>query len=159
MIELPRPTHDHLDTPEWRIHAERALAWSGNPHRDQIRRKAEDEIRKRIGEIVEPLGFQLTESGHGWERSRGLRTCGIYIQNSKYGDRCFFNLSKRCRFKLLSIFVMSPMHKRLGAFYDPGYDRVGEPGALFFYDIDDLPHYVDQAMDVLRRKAVPWLLE
>ncbi len=49
--------------------------------------------------------------------------------------------------------------QRLGHFYDTGYDRVGEPGSLYYYDIELFPGYVDQAMEVIEKKAIPWLLE
>ena len=159
MIELPEPDHSHLDTPEWRAYAERMQAWTMNPEKDRIRRQAKAEIERRVNAIVAPLGFiPIQKGGTGWEISKWLKVRGIYIQPSHYGNRCFFNLSKSYRLRLLDRLSMNEEHKRLGRFYDHGYDRVGEPGSLFYWDVDEFPQYVDDAMDVLAKQAIPWLL-
>ena len=55
MVELPEPNYEHLNSPEWRDHADRMLAWFNNPDRAKVRRTAKNVIAKRVAEVVELL--------------------------------------------------------------------------------------------------------
>jgi len=151
--------YSHIDTPEWQEHAKRSREWFDNPLKVKARRAAKNEIKKRVGSIVEPLGFSSVARGTGWELDKRLVIRGIYVQPSRSGDRCYFNLSKKSKYRGMEIFGAKRQVKRLGKFYASGYDRVGEPGSLYYYDVERYPHYVDEAMDVIARQAIPWLLQ
>ena len=146
---------ERQESPEWLEHAERARAWFDCPDKSKKRTAAKQVLRKRVGEIVEPLGFRFTERGIGWEMKKRFVTRGIYLQPSKSGDRCYFNLAKVPNNRFIGVREV----KRLGHFYEAGYDRVGEPGSLFYYDIELLPRYVEHAMEVMEKQAIPWLLK
>ncbi len=81
-------------SPEWLEHAERARAWFESPDKRKKRAAAKKEITKRVSEIVVPVGFMCTERGIGWEIKKRFVTRGIYLQPSRSGDRCFFNLAR-----------------------------------------------------------------
>ena len=147
----------HTASPEWLAHVERATAWFENPEKNKIRAAAKRVIKKRIEDVVMPIGFSPTERGTGWELKKRLVTRGIYVQASRSGDRCYFNIAKQFKFKFR--FVNTSEVKRLGHFYDTGYDRVGEKGSLYYYDVEQFPHYVDQVINVIEKKVIPWLLK
>lgn len=149
--------HTHLDLPEWLEHSKRATAWFNNPEKNKIRAKAKRIIKKRIGEIVEPLGFSPIEYGTGWEIKKFFVRRGIYIQASQSGDCCYFNFAKTVKYK--GRFLGKREVKRLGYFYEGDYDRVGERGSLYYYDVEHFPMYIELALDVIEKQAVPWLIK
>lgn len=146
---------DHTQSPEWLEHTERAKAWFENPEKNRIRTAAKRVIKKRIEDVVIPAGFSPTERGTGWELKKRLVTRGIYVQASRGGDRCYFNIAKQFKFR----WVNTSEVKRLSHFYDTEYDRVGDKGSLFYYDVEQFPRYVDQVVNVIEREVIPWLLK
>jgi len=151
--------HSHLDTPEWHEYAERSKAWYLNSKRDKIRRAAKKEIKNRVSEILLPFGFKQTSKGTGWEIGKRFLIRGLYVQASRSGDRCYFNLARRPKYSFTKVSFNTKTSIRLGTFYENKNERVGEVGSLFYYDIEEFPQYVDQAMNVIKEQAVPWLLK
>jgi hypothetical protein len=157
---IDSPHHNRIGSAQWQDHVERKKTWAEIPKskRDKIRTAAKKRIKQRISEVVRPFDFKQTKKGTGWVIVTRLKIRGIYLQPSQSGDRLYFNLSKQYRFSLLQMLTMKLEIKRLGHFHDTPYDQVGEPGSLYYYDIEQSSQYVDEAMTVLVEKAIPWLL-
>ena len=145
----------HTDNPKWLKHTELSRAWFENPDKNKIRAAAKRVIKKRINDIVEPAGFSPSEHGTGWELKKRFVTRGIYVQPSKGGVCCYFNIARKYRYQ----FMGPGKVLRLQHFYKAEYDRVGDPGSLNYYDIEQFPKYVDEVMEVIETQVVPWLLK
>ena len=108
-----------------------------------------------ITAIATPLGY--VQSGTNWARSTVAGRSVINLQRNRYGWDCTLNL------RFLTPDGTSPQHGFWADSDDIGLDRFHLPtdgpatGNLVYLDIHADPSTLDQSMQILRDRALPWL--
>ncbi|MFD1880204.1 hypothetical protein [Paracoccus pacificus] len=110
-------------------------------------------IGDRIEAILAPAGF--TRKGNLWKRRGWWFNLSIELQRSRLGHDAWVNLAATPRLAIGT--GRRPVAQRLGWFYPSGYPAT-EPGRMTYQVLIENPAELDEPMQVLREKALPWLL-
>jgi Domain of unknown function (DUF4304) len=121
------------------------------------REAAVEAICAAIDGVVTPFGY--ARKGDTWSRNSTAGRSAVNLQRSRYGWECYVNL------RFLTPDGAKPDHGvwrqdddvRIALFYLPDEGQGPEPGVIFYLDAHDDPACLDEPMQVLRDRALPWL--
>ena len=110
-----------------------------------------------ITTIATPFGY--TQTGTNWARSTHAGRSVINLQRSRYGWDCCINL------RFLAPDGTYPANSawltdddiRIDRFYLPTEGHSTDKGVLIYLDVQADPASLDQPMQILRDRALPWL--
>lgn len=113
-------------------------------------------INAAIEEVALAHGFTTTP--RAWVKSGPLGRVSVHLQRGTYGFEASINLG----FQPSEGEPCGPWAEegiiRLGEFYPSGEDQTPNPGALIYLDVIEDPNSLDQPMQILSDRALPWLL-
>lgn len=156
---LDQARRDYVPSPAFIAYAERMRAAATDPAFKSKRDKLVRVLRRRITEACASVG--LVEDGQDWALVGRHHRVVVNLQRGRAGHEAYINLGVRT----LSgerpsgpEFAMQD-YVRLGRFYAveerPGG---GEPGSVEYALAMQDPAHMDFALQVLRDRALPWLL-
>ncbi|WP_155947159.1 DUF4304 domain-containing protein [Pseudorhodobacter ferrugineus] len=145
-----QPSRDFIDTGV-RMHIA-----AHDPEFPNKREAAVKTILAAIDTVAQTHGF--TKKAKSWAKTGNLGIVSIHLQRSRYGFESYVNLG----FQPLDEAPHGPWAQddfvRLARFYPPSAPQSGEAGTLTYLDVFDDPSALDQPMEILSERALPWLV-